>query len=93
MKTTIDLADDLFTRARAAAERDGRTMRALVEEGLRLALEAREQRPSPAPFKINTFAGKGAKAGLSAEFEGAGWETIRGAIYGEPPSKPTSKRP
>ena len=84
MKTTIEVSDDLFARARALAERDGGTMRALVEEGLRLALQAREHPRRPAQFKIKTFAGKGAKAGLSAEFEGAGWESVRSAIYGQP---------
>jgi len=86
MKTTVELSDDLFARSRAVAQRDGDTMRTLIEEGLRLALAAREQRPRSAPFKFRTFGGKGTSAGLTPEFEGAGWESIRDAAYGSEPA-------
>ncbi len=82
MKTTIEVADDLFSRARAIAARDGDTLRTLIEEGLRLALAAREQRPQAAAFRIKTFGGKGSRAGLTPEFEHAGWERLRDAAYG-----------
>lgn len=82
MKTTIDIADDLAARARAAAARDGETLRTLVEEGLRLALAAREAAPRSTPFALRTFAGKGNRAGLHTEFDGAGWERLRDAAYG-----------
>lgn len=39
MKTTIDIADDLIDRARLIQKRDSVTLRALVEEGLRLVLD------------------------------------------------------
>jgi len=38
MKTTIDIADDLFARAKALAEDKDVTFRALVEDGLRRVL-------------------------------------------------------
>lgn len=82
MKTTIDLADDLFARAREQAQRDGLTLRALVEEGLRLALDARQRRTRKTAFKMKTFGGRGARAGISAEFQGADWSRIRDAAYG-----------
>ncbi len=85
MKTTLDLADDLFARARATAQRDGDSLRTLVEEGLRHVLEEREKRRQPKALHMPTFSGKGAKAGLSAAFSDAGWERIRDAIYpGQP---------
>lgn len=83
MKTTIDLADELFARARDAAQREGRTLRSLVEEGLRLVLAQHGKSRRAAPFRLKTFAGKGARAGLTAEFEGAGWPAMRDALYGD----------
>lgn len=40
MRTTIEVPDDLYRRAKAEAALHGRTLRDLVEEGLRLVLEA-----------------------------------------------------
>jgi hypothetical protein len=40
MKTTVELPDDLYRRAKAEAALRGRKFRELLEEGLRLALEA-----------------------------------------------------
>ena len=50
MKTTIDIADDLIDRARLVQKRDDVTLRALVEEGLRLTLE-RHAKPAK-PYKF-----------------------------------------
>ena len=38
MKTTIDVPDDLYRRAKAEAALRGRRVKDLVEEGLRLVL-------------------------------------------------------
>lgn len=38
MRTTIDLPDDLFRRAKSEAALSGRKLKDLIEEGLRLAL-------------------------------------------------------
>jgi len=40
MKTTIEISDDLYRRAKAQAALQGRKLKDLVEEGLRLALKA-----------------------------------------------------
>jgi hypothetical protein len=40
MKTTVEVPDDLYRRAKAEAALRGRKLKDLVEEGLRLALEA-----------------------------------------------------
>jgi len=76
MKTTIEIADDLLRRSRHVATREGVTLRALVEEGLRLALQTRERRPA-GQFRMQTFEGDG----LTAEFRDAGWERIRDEVY------------
>lgn len=78
MKTTIDIADDLLKRSQQLAKREGSTLRAVLEEGLRLVLKDRRS-PGSHPFHFPTF-GKG---GLSAEFRDADWEKIRTTIHSE----------
>jgi hypothetical protein len=43
MKTTVEVPDDLYRRAKAEAALRGRKLKDLVEEGLRLVLEAPRQ--------------------------------------------------
>lgn len=76
MKTTVDIADALAADARELAKREGTTLRALLEAGLRREIEARKSRQ---PFRLRDASfGKG---GLRPELEGADWSTIRGLIY------------
>lgn len=77
MKTTIEIADPLFERARVVASRDGTTLRALVEEGLRRVLD---DKSAAAPFKLRDARFKGGK-GLTPEFTEGGWSRVRRAIY------------
>lgn len=78
MKTTIELPDDLLERSKAVARREHSTLKALIEEGLHLALRERARsRKRAVPFVVQPFQGDG----LSAEFAGAGWERIRDEIY------------
>ncbi len=76
MKTTIDIADALLIQAKRVSRREGTTLRALMEEGLRRILTERDGQHK---FKLKDarFSGKG----LQPEFQGAGWEEIREAIY------------
>jgi hypothetical protein len=78
MKTTIELTDDLLERGKAVARRENSTQRALIEEGLRLALRERaRRRKRSVPFTVQPFNGDG----LSPEFADAGWERVRDEIY------------
>jgi predicted component of type VI protein secretion system len=43
MKTTVEVADDLYRRAKSEAALRGRKLKDLVEEGLRLVLETRRE--------------------------------------------------
>ena len=76
MKTTIDIADALLEAARKAADREGITLRALVERSLRDSLKARRTTP-PFRLKLVTFEGDG----LHPQAAEAGWEQLRAAIY------------
>lgn len=57
MRTTVDIPDELFRRAKSEAALQGRKLKDLVEDGLRLVLEnsndaakaARQSRPKPKP--------------------------------------------
>jgi hypothetical protein len=76
MKTTIELPDDLLERGKAVALRENSTLKALIEEGLHMALRARSRR-RPAAFVVHAFQGDG----LTPEFSGAGWDQFREEIY------------
>ena len=78
MKTTVEIPDALLAEARELAAREGITLRALVEDGLRRALDDRKQ---AGPFRLRraTFHGQG----LQPNVAGASWETIRGLVYEE----------
>ena len=77
MKTTIEISDTLFARSRKLAQREGKTLRALVEEGLLLTLQSRGAKPESS-FDLPVF-GEG---GLREEFQSAGWDVIRDTLYG-----------
>lgn len=77
IKTTIDIADGLLIAAKERAARDGTTLRALIEEGLRTVLGSR----ASSSFRVRDASVGG--EGLSEEFRGAGWGRIRETIYEE----------
>jgi hypothetical protein len=52
MKTTVEVSDDLYRRAKAEAALRGRKLKDLVEEGLRLVLDA-----PPKPRRPPSLAG------------------------------------
>jgi hypothetical protein len=78
MKTTVEISDPLMREARKAAEREGRTLRSLLEEGLREVLTGRERKRK---FRLRdgSFKGKGLQPGVDL----SDWETIRSLIYEE----------
>lgn len=76
MKTTIEIADDLFERAQRLARKEKTTFRALTEQGLRLVLKERQSKPRKLPPLV-TVRGNG----LTDQFKNASWERIRDEIY------------
>jgi hypothetical protein len=77
MKTTVDIADSLFETARRVAARQGTTLRALIEEGLRLALDRRRTKATAFTLRDASFKGDGLRPGVDL----ANWNQIRAAIY------------
>jgi hypothetical protein len=76
MKTTIDISEPLLNEARKTAAREGTTLQALVEQGLRQVLAERKSRK---PFKMRDASVGG--GGLRPELRDAGWGQIRDIIY------------
>ena len=81
MKTTLDISDPLLRDARKIAAREGTTLRALVEQGLRQVVAARKKRRPAFKLRQVTFRGNG----LRPELRGASWEQILDLSYGYPP--------
>jgi hypothetical protein len=76
MKTTIEISDAVLDDARKVARREGTTLRALVEHGLRQVI-AQHRRKSA--FRLrDASAGSG---GLRPELEGAAWNRLRELAY------------
>ncbi len=76
MKTTVELPDDLLERSKAVARRENSTLKALIEEGLRLVLRSRSRKRAE-PFAVQPFQGDG----LTPEFNGAPRDKVRDEIY------------
>jgi hypothetical protein len=78
MKTTIEIADDLFERAQRLVRKEKTTFRALTEQGLRLVLKEKQSKTAPWKWKPLVVTKGG---GLTDEFKNASWEKIRDEIY------------
>jgi plasmid stability protein len=63
VRTTIRLDDALYRAVKARAAAQGRTVAAVIEDALRLALAA-PSGPPPAPRELPVFGGSGTVAGV-----------------------------
>jgi Bacterial antitoxin of type II TA system, VapB len=77
MKTTLDISDPLLEQVKAIAMRDGETLRALVEQGLRKVVAERKVKPKP--FKLKD-ASVGTPGSVSP-YEQMSWEAKRELMY------------
>lgn len=77
MKTTLDLSDELLERAKKHARKTGQPLRALVEEGLRLALKTPSHSPA---FRLKDCSVGDPKA--ENPLEALSWQDLRAEIYG-----------
>lgn len=76
MKTTVNLPDGLLREAQELARREGTTLRALIETGLRSVVS---QRSDEAKFVLVDASVDG--RGRQSEFRDAPWDQVRDAIY------------
>jgi hypothetical protein len=76
MKTTIQIPDSLFEEVRKLAHREQRTMKAIVEEGLRHIVSERKRRSR---FRLRKASFKG--KGLQPHVAGASWDQILQLSY------------
>ncbi len=77
MKTTIDIHDELLTRAIQYAKNTGRPLHAVVEEGLRQVLPA----SLGSRYRLPDLSE--GKAGADDPLADYSWQELRGMIYGE----------
>ena len=78
MKTSIEISDSLFKRARQLANQRKSSVRSLVEEGLRLLFANIDSRRKTKP-KLLTFGGDGLTDEM--KIRGLSWDTLRSEIY------------
>ena len=76
MKTTIEIADDIFERVQRLARKEKTSFRSLTEQGLRLVLKDRQGKPKKLPPLVTVRGG-----GRTDEFKNAPWEKFRDEIY------------
>jgi hypothetical protein len=78
MKTTIVIPDGLLAEAQALARREGTTLKALTQEGLRKVIAEKKSRKEPFKLRDASVGGKG----LRPEFQGPdGCDRIRALIH------------
>lgn len=76
MKITIEMPNEMLAQARRFAKREGLTLNAVLELGLRKVIAEKGALPT---FKLRDASFKG--KGLSSKFRNASWEEIREAAY------------
>ncbi len=81
MKTTIEIQDELLRRARQHAKATGRSLRAVIEDGIRLALTAPEPRRE---YKLPDMSVGDPNA--VDPLNAMSWQDLRETVYGEPES-------
>jgi len=77
MKTTVVIADDLARRLKLRSKQTGKPMRALIEDGLRLVLQA----PPVDEWRLpDRSVGSGEAPDPLVTLS---WQDLRGLIYGQ----------
>ena len=78
MKTTVELSDSLLRQAKQIAVKERTTVKALIEQGLRIVVADRKRR-SGFTLRKAPFRGDGLVSGRSLQ----DWSAIRELVYAE----------
>lgn len=76
MRTTVRLDDELLKEAKALAARRGRTLTALIEDGLREQLLRAEKTPAPGEVNLPTWSGGQLRPGVDLDDSAATWDLL-----------------
>jgi len=76
MKTTVEISDSLLRQARKLAQREGVTLRSVIERGLHSVIEG-QKKTTRFRMRRAGFAGDG----LQNDVRGASWDTLRDLAY------------
>lgn len=79
MKTTLDIKDELLIHAKLLAKRTSRPLRAVVEEGLQLAISRSED--------VHEYSLPDCSVGnpdAADPLESMTWQDLRSEVYGDP---------
>lgn len=76
MKTTVEISNALLEETKRIAAKEGTTVRALIEEGLRRTITERKQKGA---FRLRRATFKGRS--LQPNVAGTSWERIREMAY------------
>ena len=74
MRTTIRLDDELLRRAKALANRTGRSLTKLIHDALLEVLERTETTERPERFEMLTACGDGPRPGVDLDDSAALWD-------------------
>lgn len=67
MRTTLNIEDGLYQRAKAASARERDTVSSLVEQGLRMVLAVREEASERPPVHLTVVGGRGPQPGIDLD--------------------------
>lgn len=83
VKTTLDIQDALLLRAKRLSKRTGKSLRAIVEEGLQHVLSAHSAKAKRYQLPDRSVGDRSAPNPL----ESWSWQDLRNEIYAEPTPK------
>ena len=78
MRTTIDIPDQIMHRLKAHVEQSGLSIKEVVSQAISLYFSQKAE-VKKTQFTLSDGSVDG--EGLSSDFQGKGWESIRDAVY------------